>query len=314
MAKKTAKKMQEPYELDFSDLANSEEFTKFMRIFKDLTGIPTGIRHPYNKNVKKLYFNISEMNPVCKLIRSAREGFEACQNCNQHFFDYASQMKKGLQYHCHAGLVDFTIPIYVEDHIIAYLSGGQILPKKPNEKGFVELRSLVKDIPLDAKALRKAYFSSPYMRTKKIDSALQLVTFITEYFCEQNRLSRNIRKNIKVVEINIAKEYVMANYSKPITVLEVANHVCFSENYFSRLFRSVTGESFTHYVRKIRLTEAKKLLVRTDLSITQIAHQVGFGSLQYFNNTFKILEELSPSEYRKRNKSDRNFIHFIEKQ
>lgn len=50
---------------------------------------------------------------------------------------------------------------------------------------------------------------------------------------------------------------------------------------------------------KRRITEAKALLTGTDFSLTQIAEQIGFGSLAYFSKCFHKIESISPNEYRK---------------
>lgn len=50
---------------------------------------------------------------------------------------------------------------------------------------------------------------------------------------------------------------------------------------------------------KRRITEAKALLTSTDFSLTQIAKQIGFGSLAYFSKCFHKIESISPNEYRK---------------
>lgn len=53
------------------------------------------------------------------------------------------------------------------------------------------------------------------------------------------------------------------------------------------------------YLMKRRITEAKALLTSTDFSLTQIAEQIGFGSLPYFSKCFRKVEGTSPNEYRK---------------
>lgn len=50
---------------------------------------------------------------------------------------------------------------------------------------------------------------------------------------------------------------------------------------------------------KRRITEAKALLTSTDFSLTQIAEQIGFGSLAYFSKCFRKVEGIRPNEYRK---------------
>ena len=57
--------------------------------------------------------------------------------------------------------------------------------------------------------------------------------------------------------------------------------------------------SFNDYVNTYRFNTASEMLITTDASITEIAYESGFQSIRSFNNTFKKLSGLSPSEYRK---------------
>ncbi|MBO5784220.1 MAG: helix-turn-helix transcriptional regulator, partial [Clostridia bacterium] len=68
------------------------------------------------------------------------------------------------------------------------------------------------------------------------------------------------------------------------------------------IFKSVTGTSIISYRNEMRLTMAKKLLIQTDLSVTDIAVKVGFSSASYFSELFTKRENISPVEYRKYHK------------
>lgn len=69
--------------------------------------------------------------------------------------------------------------------------------------------------------------------------------------------------------------------------------------YLSHSFKKEYGTSPVDYLMKRRITEAKALLTSTDFSLTQIAEQIGFGSLAYFSKCFHKIENISPNEYRK---------------
>ncbi len=96
-----------------------------------------------------------------------------------------------------------------------------------------------------------------------------------------------------------AAEYIQQNYFRDITLEEVAELVQKSPNYFSHIFKKVIGVSFSEYLNRIRITEAKKLLRTGNLMAYEIADKVGFQDYKYFNQVFRKLEGCSPSEYRK---------------
>jgi len=67
---------------------------------------------------------------------------------------------------------------------------------------------------------------------------------------------------------------------------------------FSRTFKRLLGHSFVDYKNILRIRQAEELLYETDKSITEVAELVSFGSLSYFNRTFKKYSKITPSDYR----------------
>ena len=72
-------------------------------------------------------------------------------------------------------------------------------------------------------------------------------------------------------------------------------------SYFSRKFKLCTGFGYKEYLITVRIIEACRLLLNTDMSITQIAENCGFDDSNYFGDCFKKIKGMSPREYRKAN-------------
>ena len=106
------------------------------------------------------------------------------------------------------------------------------------------------------------------------------------------------RNKEAVQKINTACNYIAKCCTQPLSLDEVADYTCFSIYYFSRIFKQVTGYSFTEYLAKQRIAYAQRLLSDSTLSITEIAFQAGFKSIPTFNRVFKRLEGYSPSEFK----------------
>jgi AraC-like DNA-binding protein len=70
--------------------------------------------------------------------------------------------------------------------------------------------------------------------------------------------------------------------------------------YFSKRFASVMHVSFTEWNARVRVDEAKRLLVAIDLSITAISASVGYEDVTTFERVFRRLEGTCPREHRKR--------------
>lgn len=107
------------------------------------------------------------------------------------------------------------------------------------------------------------------------------------------------RKDESQRPIRIAKQYIQQHYSENITLEDVSRASGFSVSYFSALFKRETGEGFAKYLTKIRMERAKELLQETNLPVSVICSQVGYGDLKHFNQIFKKTTSLSPGQYRK---------------
>lgn len=84
-----------------------------------------------------------------------------------------------------------------------------------------------------------------------------------------------------------ALTYIHDNYNQNISLSEVANHIYRSPEYLSRLFKEQVGENFSVYLMLLRLNMAKKLLIETNRSVTDIAFEVGYSSHNYFSRCYK---------------------------
>lgn len=82
------------------------------------------------------------------------------------------------------------------------------------------------------------------------------------------------------------------------TLPDLARSVGLSPRSLGRRFREATGQSPMHYLRRLRLREAKALLLHSDLSIADIAWRCGHGSPSRFAQAFRAATGLSPRDYR----------------
>ncbi|WPR74563.1 AraC family transcriptional regulator [Algoriphagus sp. NG3] len=93
--------------------------------------------------------------------------------------------------------------------------------------------------------------------------------------------------------------FILDNSARQITLEEVADQAYMSKEAFCRFFKLRTRKTLTQYIQQLRVTEAKKLLLETDLSIAQVSYQVGFQTLSHFNKTFKSLTDMTPKDWRR---------------
>lgn len=109
------------------------------------------------------------------------------------------------------------------------------------------------------------------------------------------------QKTVSVVQQ--AMNYMKEHFNSDISLDEVSRQVNISPYYFSKLFKDEAGINFIDYLTKIRIEEAKKLLLESDLSMKEICAKCGYGDPNYFSRIFKKVENETPSEYRERGKA-----------
>lgn len=97
--------------------------------------------------------------------------------------------------------------------------------------------------------------------------------------------------------------HLQVHYASPITVEQAAGLCGFSPSHFMKLFRQLTGSSFTQYLKQYRLEIAASQLVQTDHKIAHIARRTGFQNLSYFTRSFAEQYGLPPAAYRKNHKA-----------
>ena len=93
------------------------------------------------------------------------------------------------------------------------------------------------------------------------------------------------------------------NFHLPITLHEAAQMACLEDTYFSKQFKALTGFGFLDYLTQLRLQEAQRLLRTTALSLADISELCGFSGSNYFGDVFRRYTGMSPSAYRKQQKS-----------
>lgn len=83
-----------------------------------------------------------------------------------------------------------------------------------------------------------------------------------------------------------------------ISTTALAERFNYSPSQFSRRFMAVAGENVKEYVTRVKLERSKEMLRTINLSITEIAYQLGYTTPFYFTNVFTKHYGISPSAYR----------------
>ena len=108
----------------------------------------------------------------------------------------------------------------------------------------------------------------------------------------------NINKSYNSRRVEKVIDYLNQHYDKSVTLADAANLANMTEVSFSRFFKLNTGTSFMDNLLEIRLGHASRLLIDTNLTISQIAFRCGFNNISNFNRLFKKKKNCTPKDFR----------------
>jgi AraC-like DNA-binding protein len=105
-----------------------------------------------------------------------------------------------------------------------------------------------------------------------------------------------------------AKLFIDQHYSERLDLSAIADEAYFSKFHFIRLFKSAYGRTPHHYLVKVRIDHAQRLLSE-DVPVAEVSVMVGFESSTSFAALFKKQTGMSPSVYQRRQRVKRMMIH-----
>ncbi len=92
---------------------------------------------------------------------------------------------------------------------------------------------------------------------------------------------------------------LIVNPQEKVDMAEAAKFVGMSYSHFSRLFKELTGTNYAEYCNVLRIRHAEELLRRTNMSIAQVAFEIGIETPSYFTRLFRNVNGMTPAQYRK---------------
>ena len=130
----------------------------------------------------------------------------------------------------------------------------------------------------------------------------ELITHMIEHVFTENYLFRNsddVKSAPFSEEIQRAVRYMNQNLHKKISIEELAEHVFLSHSGLIWKFRQELHTSPSHYLQLLRMRTAKRLLLSSPYSITEISELCGYQNPYYFTNTFHKYSGMSPTDFRR---------------
>lgn len=132
-----------------------------------------------------------------------------------------------------------------------------------------------------------------------IESLTQvLVIHLLRHYSTFTQPITSQNKSLTRAQLQQAIDYVSTHLDQDLSLIQIARVINISPTYFASLFKRATGISPHQYVIQQRVERAKLLLLKTDLTIADIALQVGFSSQSHLTQQFKRLTGMTPKQVR----------------
>ncbi len=206
---------------------------------------------------------------ICDVMMPEMDGYEVCR------------LLKSDERTSHIPIILLTAKAMEADRLAGLKAGADAFLTKPfnKEELFVRLDKLVEL----RRTLQKAY------------SENQLGGFATSAASKHGD-----QPSLDDIFIGKVRSFIMDNIEKPdLHIADLCEEMHLSHTQLYRKIKALTGESPTHFIRKIKLQKAVRLLETTDMNIAEVAYQSGFNDPNYFSRIFQQEFDVPPSSLRK---------------
>lgn len=131
---------------------------------------------------------------------------------------------------------------------------------------------------------------------------LEIIAHTKDYELLSNAGYTSTVNSADTERINVVMNYIMQNYANDIKVEEIASLSHLTVSSFCRYFKARTQKTFSEFLNEVRILNACKMLVKNDMTITEICYEIGYNNISHFNRQFKNFTGLTAKEYAKKYK------------
>ena len=148
------------------------------------------------------------------------------------------------------------------------------------------------------KQMKKIFRLTGIKRIIEFYILLDMMATSSEYRYHSSIGYSHLPKTFDFYRFNKIQEYIIRNLNEPIRLNDIAEHVNMSPTAFCRYFKKHTKKTFIEFVTEFKIGHACKLLAEEQMSVTRVCYESGFNNLSHFNEQFKKIVHLTPSEYK----------------
>ena len=276
-------------------LLHSRLFRDYENVFTRATGLALALRPLEYWLLEPL--QKARENRFCALLAQRRATLAVCLQSHADIIRHTGATP--CTEICPFGLTETAVPVRLGEKTIGFLRIGQILRRSAilSDKARVAARLRECGVPFTG-SIRKAWEATPIIPKDQYSAIVQLLTFFAEQLSTLINQIVLEKQNCEPPLVRKARHYIEQHKMEPISLATIARASGANVSYFCKVFKKTTGLTFTDYLGRVRLEDAKAQLLNPNRRISEIAYDVGFQSLTQFNRMFKRVFGQSPTEFR----------------
>lgn len=278
-------------------LSRSKVYRQYERTFNEATGLPLALQPIETFGLP--FRGKKNENRFCAFLAEGKGTCTLCLQTQGQVSKDPSEHPRSVQ--CPFGLTETRLPVRLGDRVIGFLATGQVFTRPPQSSAFKKAISRI--FPSNEAAQKKAaklWKQTPEMEAQRYGATVQLLGFFARQLSAvSNQIVTEARTSEPAV-VTKARDFIARNKTEPLTLTVVAKAAGSSMFHFCKVFKSATGLKFTDYVSRVRIEDAKQLLLKPNARVSEVAYEVGFQSLTQFNRSFNRILGQSPRSFREK--------------
>jgi AraC-like DNA-binding protein len=238
-------------------------------------------------------------SPLCRAVKTNRDW--ACRDFEIHRLRPCAQDIPEGRYHvCHAGLLEWVVPVFIEDRLAWLLFAGQRQPKGV-------FRHLIRD-SRTTRAAHAARSAPPGVDEEHamqvLEGLRQLRSRLLQWYQDAEphlhlvKGTRRVAGDLPAKQRLLIERHIFSHHARDASVAGLAHKLGLSESRSMHLVKEIFGRSYIKLVNEMRLRTAASLLRETSLSVLNVCLASGFRDVSHFHRTFRRRFGVTPRDYR----------------
>lgn len=272
---------------------NIAQLGALMNQLHRITGLKFALLDASGKEV----YTTGYRTEFCALIGSTPEGRARCEACDRNCVQRLVSNGNETHYRCHAGLMEWNIPVTEHGRMVGVILLGQALDGSDFESQWRATCALCGWYP-DLRGLRRAFERLPRISEEHAIAC----TEIARACVSEVRLSGLLREDISS-DFQRLEAYIDRHYGQRLTLDDISYALNIGKTRLCALTAREAGTTPTRMIALRRVAAARDMLAHTGESVQRIAEAVGIPDYNYFSKVFRRLEGMTPTQYRKRSRA-----------